>query len=47
MTCDEFDKISPGNSLGIPGDVRNSEDVEKVISTSRRRGTKTSSVLQV
>jgi len=33
-TCDEFDQIAPGNSLGISGDVRNSEDVEKVISKS-------------
>ncbi len=30
-TCAEFDKISPGNTFSISADVRNSEDVERVI----------------
>jgi len=30
-TCKEFDDISSGNTLAIAGDVRNSEDVEKII----------------
>lgn len=30
-TCVAFDKISPGNTFAIASDVRNSEDVERVI----------------
>ena len=30
-TCEEFDKISANNTLAITGDVRKSEDVQKII----------------